>query len=276
MGVSGYRSEAAASRKPQAANRKMTKNLKTFFLLGIILLWAGGTVFGGEAFYPRETGFVNDFAGIISPGTEAKISAWCRDIERQTTAEVAVATVKSIAPETVETYANKLFEKWGIGKKGKDNGVLLLVALKERKTRIEVGYGLEGAIPDAKASAIYRKIMVPNFRSGDFDQGILKATEAIAALIAQEYQVQINGVDPGTLSAIKPRSALSRIIGGLFTLLIFIFIFGSRMGLFGWMMLGAGGRRGGYWSGGGGGGFSGGFGGFGGGMSGGGGAGGGW
>ncbi len=257
---------------------KITKNLKSIFLAGVILLGAGGPTVYGEAFYPRETGYVNDFAGILSPATKSKLTGWISELEKKTTAEVAVVTVKSIAPETIETYANKLFEKWGIGKKGKDNGVLLLVALKERKTRIEVGYGLEGAIPDAKAFAIYKKIMVPSFQAGDFDQGILKATEAISALIAREYQVQINGVDPGTLSAIKPPSALSKIFGVLFTLLIFIFIFGSRMGWFGWMMLGAG-SRGGYWSGGSGGGsggFGGGFGGFGGGMSGGGGAGGGW
>ena len=256
----------------------MRKNLKTFFLMGIILLWMSGTAVYGEVFYPQETGYVNDFAGILSSGTKASLNSWISELEKKTTAEVAVVTVKTIAPETVETYANKLFEKWGIGKKGKDNGVLLLVALKERKTRIEVGYGLEGAIPDAKAFAIYKKIMVPNFRSGDFDQGILKATEAIAALIAQEYKVQISGVDPGTLAAIKPPSALAKIIGSIFTLLIFIFIFGSRLGLFGWMMVGTG-SRGGYWSGGSGGGsggFGGGFGGFGGGMSGGGGAGGGW
>jgi uncharacterized protein len=235
---------------------------------------------GQEAQYPQYTGYVNDFAGLLSPEVEARLNGIIGELERKTTAQVAVVTVESTGDEPIEQYAVKLFKKWGIGQKGKDNGVLILVAAKDQKIRIEVGYGLEGAIPDAVAFAIYKKIMVPHFRSGDFDKGVSLATEAVVGQIAEEYGVEIPNISSHSYIREAARTSSGRRLWQVLLPLIFFFgIFFLRLWFLPFLMMGAGRRRGGYWYGGGvgmGGGYSGGFGGFGGGMSGGGGAGGGW
>jgi len=175
---------------------------------------------------------------------------------------------------TKEQYAVKLFERWGIGKKGKDNGVLILVSPQERVWKIETGYGLEGVLPDIIASEIGRKVMVPYFKKGEFGKGLLAGTWVVASRIAKEYNVTLDVKGkPQSLPPVSSSPGRS-ILSTILTLLFFIFIFGTRMGLFGFLFLG----RPGYWGGGhaGTGGFGGGFGGFGGGFSGGGGAGGSW
>ncbi len=227
-----------------------------------------------EPSFPKPTGYVNDFAKVISPSEKARLTALIEEVKRKTTAEIAVVTVPTIAPLTKERYAVELYQRWGIGEKGKDNGVLILISLKERAWKIETGYGLEGALPDMIVSEIGRKIMVPYFKKGEFGKGLLAGTQAVAAQIAKEYNVELSGkgiLPPPPAASTSPgRSILSIVL----TLLFFIFIFGTRMGLFGFLLLGGPG----YWGGGytGTGGFGGGFGGFGGGLSGGGGAGGGW
>jgi len=100
--------------------------------------------------YPKATGYVTDTAGVLDVGTKQGLVTLLRTLHDKTTAQVAVAVVPTTGGISAEEYAVKLFEKWGVGKKGKDNGVLLVVAVKDRTMRIEVGYGLEGAIPDAR------------------------------------------------------------------------------------------------------------------------------
>jgi uncharacterized protein len=147
-----------------------------------------------EASYPAPTGFVNDFAEVLSPAAEAKIADLLRELDKKTSAEVAVYIVGTTSPETIESYAVTLFKNWrwpgatkpGIGKEGKDNGVLLLVVIADRKMRIEVGYGLEGTIPDAVAKRIVENLLLPRFREKKFDEGIAAAAEALAALISGE------------------------------------------------------------------------------------------
>lgn len=135
----------------------------------------------------KPTGYVNDFAHIISPQNKADLEKVLSGFEKQSSSEVAVVTVNSLGDETVETYAVKLFEEWGIGKKDKDNGVLLLVAPNERKVRIEVGYGLEGALTDAISNNIIQNIITPSFKAGDYDAGIKNGTNAILQVIKGEY-----------------------------------------------------------------------------------------
>lgn len=232
------------------------------------------TALAGEPKFPSPTGYVTDSARVIPPSEKARLTALIGEVERKTTAEIAVVTVPTIAPLTKEQYAVKLYERWGIGKKGKDNGVLILISLKERAWKIETGYGLEGALPDVIASEIGRKLMVPYFKRGEFGKGLLAGTQAVAAQIAKEYKVELSGKGlPPQPPAVSPSPGRS-ILGTILTLLFFIFIFGTRMGLFGFLLFGGPG----YWGGGhtGTGGFGGGFSGFGGGLSGGGGAGGGW
>ncbi|MCJ7663316.1 MAG: TPM domain-containing protein [Desulfobacterales bacterium] len=128
-------------------------------------------------------GWVSDFSGIIADTTKTQIDALCADVKKSTGAEIAVVTVPSLDGMSVEEYAVKLFEKWGIGEKDKDNGVLFLIAPNERKTRIEVGYGLETVITDGRAGEIIRETIIPFFKAGDYNQGILQGSMQIAALI---------------------------------------------------------------------------------------------
>ena len=228
------------------------------------------SAFAQNVSYPTPSGYVVDQSGIIDAGTQAKLNAWILELKQKTTAEVAVVTVDSTEPLSIEEYAANLFQRFGIGKKGKDNGVLLLIATKDHATRIEVGYGLEGAITDAQSSLIINEIIVPAFKQGDFSQGVEKGAAAIVSLIAKEYNVSLTGVRQPEYQDQQAGGS-----GWLFLLILCILISffisrGGGGGMFMPMILPGGGYgRGGY---GGGGGFSGGFGGFGGGSSGGGGA----
>jgi uncharacterized protein len=131
----------------------------------------------------KPQGWVSDFDGILSDQTKAQITSVLDETEKSTGDEIAVVTIPSLEGMTVEDYAVKLFEKWGIGKKGKDNGVLFLVAANEHKVRIEVGYGLEPVITDSRAGDIIRETVLPFFKAGDYDEGILQGSAHITALI---------------------------------------------------------------------------------------------
>ncbi|MBL7085104.1 MAG: TPM domain-containing protein [Candidatus Omnitrophica bacterium] len=235
-----------------------------------------------ESFFPSQRGYINDFANLIAPEDSQKLNALVVALEQKTTAEIAVVTLKTTKPYDIQDYSVRLWEKWKIGKAGKDNGVLLLVAIEDKKVWITTGYGLEGAIPDAQASRVYRNIIRPYFKKGEFSKGILAGTIALVDLTAKEYNVSIEDLPDLTKTYVQSveKTPAASLIETLLTILFFIFFFGFRLGLFGFLLFGTGRRRGGYWYGGGlsgnSGGFSGGFGGFGGGFTGGGGAGGGW
>ena len=134
---------------------------------------------------PKPTNYVTDNAGIISDETEAHLNESLRLFEASTTHEIAVVTIPKLENDTIETAAVSLFEEWGIGKEGLDNGVLFLVSLEDRVMRIEVGYGLEGILPDAIAFQIINEIK-PYFANGNYDEGIHTAVDDIQAVIAGE------------------------------------------------------------------------------------------
>jgi uncharacterized protein len=131
----------------------------------------------------KPQGWVSDFAGIMSDTIKSQIDDLSAEVKKSTGAEIAVVTVPSLEGMSVEEYAVSLFKKWGIGEKGKDNGVLFLIAPIEHKARIEVGYGLEPVITDGRAGEIIRLTVIPFFKAGDYDQGILQGSRQIAALI---------------------------------------------------------------------------------------------
>lgn len=232
-------------------------------------------------------GYVNDFAGVLNPQASAAIETYAANVERATGAQFAVVTVQSLEDDTVEDVAVRLFERWGIGKKGTDEGLLLLLAIEDRKNRIEVGYGLEPIIPDGAAGDVLRSIR-PILRQGDYGNAIYAALQQLGERVAQAKGVTIEG-QPVRARRSQPGGFP---IGGILMLLLVLLLLGGggrRRGGGGnvaaAMILGhllGGGRHGGGWSHGGfggsrGGGWSGGgFGGFGGGRSGGGGASGGW
>ena len=122
---------------------------------------------------PRLAGRVVDLGGVLDDATEAALTARLAAHEDSTSNQIVVLTIPSLDGEVLEAYATRVFRVWGLGQADRDNGVLLLVAVADRELRIEVGYGLEGALTDATAGSIIRNEIVPRFRDGDFDGGVL-------------------------------------------------------------------------------------------------------
>jgi len=131
-------------------------------------------------------GFVNDFAGALSKDGKDSIERMLADYEEQTGSEISVAIIPELKDETIETYAVRLFSEWGIGKKGKDNGALFLISVKDRKMRIEVGYGLEGDLTDVEAKHIVANVAPPYFRNEDWDGGVRAGVVGMIAAVGTE------------------------------------------------------------------------------------------
>jgi len=220
--------------------------------------------------FPEPRGYVNDFAGVLEGGDAARLESELRSLESAKGVQMAVVSVQDLQGADAETYASELYKAWGIGKKGSDKGVLFLLALQERKARIEPGYGLEGVLPDGLCGRILREHSVPHFKEGRWSQGIVAGTEAVIRRLSGEASAAPD--DEGGASP----AVLVLIIVCVVVLLVLQHRFGGPSK--GWRRRSrydGGWGGGGGWSGGGGfGGFSGGggFGGFGGGSSGGGGA----
>lgn len=138
--------------------------------------------------------YVQDYADVISPASEKIIYSLGRELDAKTTAQVSVLTVPTLDGEPIESYALNVLRSWGIGSKDKNNGVLIVVATQDRQSRIEVGYGLEGALPDGLTGRIQDQTMLPFFREGQYDKGIVNGYAATAATVAQEYNVKLEGV----------------------------------------------------------------------------------
>lgn len=132
-------------------------------------------------------GYVNDFAGVLSPATIQTLETELTTFEKTTSNEITVVTVTTLDGDYIENYAVKLFEEWGIGDKERDNGVLLLLAITEHKLRIEVGYGLEGALPDSVAQRILNTEMTPRLKAGQYDDAVTHAVTAIEQATQGEY-----------------------------------------------------------------------------------------
>jgi uncharacterized protein len=157
--------------------------------------------------YPEPTGYVTDTTGALTDATKERLVGLLRRLHEKTQAQVGVAIIPTTGGVDIETYAIKLFERWKVGMKGQDNGVLFLAAVNDHKMRIEVGYGLEGALPDGKTGEILRTIVRPRFQAGDVNGGVLGGVEAVVAAIAAEYKIAPADVGLGetahTLAATK-------------------------------------------------------------------------
>jgi uncharacterized protein len=145
---------------------------------------------------PYLTGRVVDNAEILKADTRRRIAAELQAHEKKTGNQVAVLTVPTLGDESVEEYAVRVFEQWKLGRKGKDNGVLVVVVPQDRRMRIEVGYGLEGTLTDVAASRIIRDVMTPRFRSGDYDGGIARGVTAIVAHLEGKAAVADHAPEP--------------------------------------------------------------------------------
>ncbi|MCM8760865.1 MAG: TPM domain-containing protein, partial [Candidatus Omnitrophica bacterium] len=151
---------------------------------------------------PRPSGWVNDYADVISEEYRRKITSLIDELEEKTSAEIAVITERSIAPYDEQTYARMIFDNWKIGKRGKDNGVLILLAVKERRWRIETGFGVEGILPDSLCGEIGRNYMVPFFKAGRYGEGIYNGVAAIASTIANDAKIKLQRLEGTEISAV--------------------------------------------------------------------------
>lgn len=248
-----------------------TKVKKLLILITLLLI--GQLLFSSV---PQLKDRVTDYAGVLSTQEKMELETYLFSIEKNTSAQVALLIVKTLEGLSLDQYSIAVVEKWKLGQKGRDNGILILMSMKERKVRIEVGYGLEGIITDLKAGYIIQKEMIPYFKKDDFYMGTYKGVLAVGGLINKEYVIS-----PKELAKYRRKSQRGHSgLQGFSTLIIIIIFFLSsltrggrrrgRGGLLGGLILGSmlGGSRGGNSSGlggGGFGGFSGGGGGFGGG-----------
>jgi uncharacterized protein len=262
-----------------------------------IALFIASSAFALDTTKLKPTGYVNDFAHALDARSAQVLEAYCASVERATGAQFAVVTVDSLEGDSIDDVANKLYRQWGVGKKGTDEGLLMMLAIKDHKQRVEVGYGLEGTIPDGYAGGVMRGIR-PILRQGNYGGAMLAAIQQFGGRVADAKGVALEDV-PRPRGAARPSPGIPfpLIIFGIVILIAIVrFLSGGGGGYYGGgggsgisgfltgMLLGnLMGRRGGWGGGGwGGGGFGGGdsggggFGGFGGGDSGGGGASGDW
>jgi uncharacterized protein len=138
--------------------------------------------------FPKATGRVNDFANVIDPATEAELDRQLDQLEQKTTSEIAVATIRSLDGMSSTDYANRLFKEWGVGQAKLDNGVLVVIAIDDRDMAIEVGYGLEGVLPDGLAGQVIREDFTPRFKEGDYSGGIRNGVSHLVEIV-EKHQV---------------------------------------------------------------------------------------
>jgi uncharacterized protein len=253
------------------------------WLACVILLLAPSVLLTAESVntLPPPTGYVNDFAGVLSPATKQSVENLCTQVDRQAHAQIAVVTIKTIdGDQSIEEFATALEDKWKVGPKGTDRGVLMLLVMTPRRGRIEVGYGLEGVLNDAKVAAIGRS-MVPAATQGDYNTAVPLGVGQIAQDIATDAGVTLTQTQPvhqyrrEQQAPVQISLPMVLLGGGAILLILFFLVKTGNTGLI-FFLLGnlMGGGFGGGRGGGGGGDDEGGggFGGFGGGSSGGGGA----
>ena len=253
------------------------------WLAVVLLIFAPSVVLTAESVstLPAPTGYVSDFAGVLSPSTKYNLESLCTQVDRQAHAQIAVVTIKTLDnDQSIEEFAVALEEKWKVGPKGTDRGVLMLVVMDPTKYRIEVGYGLEGILNDAKVGDIGRS-MVPALRQRDYNTAIPLGVQQLARIIASDAGVTLNLAQPVHQYHRQQAPVQLNLVeivlgGGVILLILFFLVKTGNTGLIFFLLgnLMGGGFGGGRGRGGGGGrdDGGGGFGGFGGGSSGGGGA----
>jgi uncharacterized protein len=161
-----------------------------FFFLGLFLYFS--TITLAYSSPGKPVNYVSDFANVLTDSQEAQLNSKLEAEEKNTSNEISVVTINSLDGDTIENYAVKLFEEYKIGKKDKDNGALLLIAVNDHKLRIEVGYGLEGVLTDLESYQIITNDITPEFKNGNYFSGIDKGTDSIIKSIEGEYTADTN------------------------------------------------------------------------------------
>jgi len=195
-------------------------------MLCAIHIVAGQPGFAAEPKFPQLSGRVVDEAALLSAPAKERITGWLLEFERASKRQVVVVTVKDLQGYPIEDFGYRLGRAWGIGEKGRNTGAILLVAPKEREVRIEVGYGLEGELTDAVSRAIIEQNILPAFKQGNYEQGIINGTAAILKVLGWK------GDAPGVIITQESQEDLSPLSLLILIILFVIFRFG-RSGFFG-------------------------------------------
>ena len=246
-------------------------------ILTLALLSVTATICYGQADLPMPRNHVEDYANVINDADERSLNGVLKELEQKTGAQYIILTVLSTGGLPIEQFSIELAEKWKLGQKGKDDGMLFVLAKNDRRWRFEVGYGLEGFVTDQYCSQIGRNVLVPHLKRGDYSRGIYEANLQIVQKIASEAGVNLTGMPKVTpVAPVRRRTRGLPCCSALPMLFFLLLLFGGRgrgMGMWFFLpfMMGGFGGHGGYGRSGsfGGGSFGGGFGGFGGGMGGG-------
>jgi uncharacterized protein len=181
----------------------------------------------GPAVPATPPDYVVDLAGVVDDGVEARLNALLRELEQQTTAQVVVLTLPTLDGEALEALSIDLaHNRWKLGQKGKDNGVLVTLALQERAYRIEVGYGLEGVLPDSLVGSLGRELLVPAFRAGDYGGGLAALAGELATRIAASAGVTLSAAPPaGSRRPARPAGNPSPLAKALALLGVLVFVY---------------------------------------------------
>lgn len=254
---------------------KLKNKLSTFLIFLLFFICSVTLISNAKVTYPKPTNlkYINDYVNLLSNSDKEKIVSIGKDLEDKTSAQAVVVIINSTQGTPIEEYSNKLFRTWGIGTASKDNGLLILLAVNDNKYRVEVGRGLEGALPDVLTHRVMEALAIPNFKERKYGTGIVESYSKFSDYIAQEYGVTLEkSLNIQLPSNFKQQSSTKRGLGlaGILTLFLILFdmifnrgrILSFLLQLFFWNNFFGDGRRGGGSSNNGGG-----FGGFGGGSS---------
>lgn len=201
----------------------------TYSLVLLLALWLGPLSAAQAQVTVKDSGkYVMDRAGIISADYEQRLNLWLHELQQKTGAQVKILTVPSLEGEAIFDLAHRHAELWKLGQEGKDNGALIVVALKERKDRIHVGYGLEGVLPDTWCASLRRKVLIPYFKQNQFSEGMFRVAVSVANKVADDANVTLTGIPKYRHRAGRGRPS-GAVCGGLFPLImIFLVISSSR------------------------------------------------
>ncbi|MBN1546673.1 MAG: TPM domain-containing protein, partial [Syntrophaceae bacterium] len=205
----------------EATNIRINKARMLYYSFVLILAWVFliAPCLAVES-YPPATGAVNDFAGVIPAEAREKMASLSQEVLDKTGTAVVVATVKDVGDNAPDMYANELYQAWGIGKKGEDKGVLIFLALQERKIRIETGYGVEGILPDGLVGEILDRYVIPYLKKGDYGTGLGNAVAVVSLIVAKDAGVTLTGN-----AAVKPLPRTGRKQGGsIFPLILLLMV----------------------------------------------------
>lgn len=195
-------------------NKPVTIRLIKYIWMGCLGIFLCAALAHGLE-VPELKGRVNDFAGMLSPATENQLETVLKDLERTDSTQIVVLTIASLEGENIEEYSIRVADSWKIGQKGLDNGAILIISKNDRKLRIEVGYGLEGTLTDLMAGRIIGNIIVPRFKTGNFDQGVMDGVQAMIQVVRGEFKAtQGNRRAPSS----------TREHSNLFSVIVFLFL----------------------------------------------------